>query len=83
MRHPPYLDPASVLQGLRHVVGCLHAVPRLGPTAEGFVQPDRHFGGNPSMAVHKVGKLFAADVQNLRCFRHGQAQGLKAIMLDG
>jgi hypothetical protein len=71
VQHTPHLDPAGVLQGLRHVVSSLHAVPRFGPAAEGFVQPNRHFRRNPGMAVHKVGKLFAAHVQNLRGFCHG------------
>src|SRR5258708_2646887 len=67
-------DTLCVFSHFRHVVGELHAEKVVHVGAEGLFDAQGHFRRQGGLAVQKVGERGAAYLQNLRCFRHGEAE---------
>ena len=79
----PDLDIVLMTPGLRQIIGCLQPQPVVRVRPSGLLQPDRHFGRYPGLAVDDVGQRMACDAQDFRPVGHAQAQRIKAGVLYG
>ncbi len=70
---PAHLDFAFVLPSLCKIVTRLHAYPYLRGAAEGFRQPNSHFGTNARLAINDFRKGLPSNAEYFCAFGDRQS----------